>query len=503
MRVLFLTSRFQGGYGVSLVVKKQVMGLLERGAKDVFVATPDASPSRKSPIRLLSIGMDDQSTASAILKVRPDIVVVHTPPYYSHVARFHQLETIKIAYDHGEPFPSFFEGEDRLLREAENIRKLLAIKAFHMHICISEFIKRISGFDRSTVLYNGADHITEEESKGPRRDIREILHLGSNAFIVSNLSRIGEGESKYKGFDIFKEVKRRLSLIIGENKAVFLLCGKLAPGGRAIQKDLEASGIQVLTDLNEDLKRAVLRQSDLFFSPSLWEGFNLPLVEAQYLGAPALALSTAAHPEVCPFHFPSVDELVQYVAAVYRNPALREKHAATCRDFVQARFRWKANAGQLLGIMTEAVANKQLPLLSGDRQGELCAVSRASDKAVLERHLHRIGLDASVEKGRFTGAFRIAPRTAKPLKISIIIPSRDRPSMLAKCISSILEKSTYRNFELIVIENGSSDPEIFNLYSDLEKTAGVRVIEWKALFNYSAVNNFGCETCGRRRCFCS
>ncbi|MCD7863970.1 MAG: glycosyltransferase family 2 protein [Lachnospiraceae bacterium] len=79
-------------------------------------------------------------------------------------------------------------------------------------------------------------------------------------------------------------------------------------------------------------------------------------------------------------------------------------------------------------------------------------------------------------------------------KISIVIANKDHAVDLRRCITSIYEKSTYDNWEIIVVENGSTEEEIYRYYRELEDGDGkVRIVKWQSTdsFNYSAVNNFG------------
>lgn len=87
--------------------------------------------------------------------------------------------------------------------------------------------------------------------------------------------------------------------------------------------------------------------------------------------------------------------------------------------------------------------------------------------------------------------FRIKYEVIGDPKVSIVIPNRDHLSDLRRCLTSIMEKTTYSNFEIIIVENNSVTDEIFAYYRELQENAAVRVITYKGDFNYSRINNFG------------
>ena len=75
--------------------------------------------------------------------------------------------------------------------------------------------------------------------------------------------------------------------------------------------------------------------------------------------------------------------------------------------------------------------------------------------------------------------------------ISVIIPSKDHINDLELCISSIEEKTTWKNYEIIIVENNSVEKETFVYYETLKnRYPNVRILTWKKEFNYSAINNF-------------
>lgn len=112
-------------------------------------------------------------------------------------------------------------------------------------------------------------------------------------------------------------------------------------------------------------------------------------------------------------------------------------------------------------------------------------------KRAVQAHLERMGVNGTVTSRKDMGFYRVQyPVEGNPL-VSIIIPNKDEKDTLERCIRSIREKSTYRNYEIIIVENNSTTQEIFDFYKELEKDEQIRVVYWKEGFNYSKLNNFG------------
>jgi GT2 family glycosyltransferase len=112
----------------------------------------------------------------------------------------------------------------------------------------------------------------------------------------------------------------------------------------------------------------------------------------------------------------------------------------------------------------------------------------AGKRAVAE-HLARLGVDASVHDGPILGTYQVIYHLRTQPLVSIIIPNKDQVALLSRCVES-LGKSSYANFELLIVENGSQSPETHAYYRELRKQPHVRVLEWTRPFNYAAVNNF-------------
>ncbi|MBE7092980.1 MAG: glycosyltransferase family 2 protein [Clostridiales bacterium] len=118
-------------------------------------------------------------------------------------------------------------------------------------------------------------------------------------------------------------------------------------------------------------------------------------------------------------------------------------------------------------------------------------IMAAAHKA-LEDHLERIGIKGKVEDSRYCSAYRIKYDIVGEPLVSILIANKDQKKTLEVCINSIYEKTTYKNFEIIIIENNSTKQETFDYYEELKaKYENLKVVCWEDKFNYSAINNFG------------
>ncbi len=134
-------------------------------------------------------------------------------------------------------------------------------------------------------------------------------------------------------------------------------------------------------------------------------------------------------------------------------------------------------------------------------------------KGAVAEHLRKHGFDHfQIQSTRaFETIFRIRYEIKGNPKVSIVIANKDHREDLERCITSIREKSTYDNYEIIVVENNSDSAEIKNYYSKLlgydyeaavagaegrkpvltSEDGSLKVVVFDGAFNYSAVNNLG------------
>ena len=112
-------------------------------------------------------------------------------------------------------------------------------------------------------------------------------------------------------------------------------------------------------------------------------------------------------------------------------------------------------------------------------------------KEAIEEHLKRCQTEGEVSLTDNLGFYRVKYKISGNPLISILIPNKDQKETLDKCLRSIEKLTDYDNYEIIIIENNSTEKETFEYYNEISKKEKIRVIYWQGEFNYSAINNFG------------
>lgn len=128
--------------------------------------------------------------------------------------------------------------------------------------------------------------------------------------------------------------------------------------------------------------------------------------------------------------------------------------------------------------------------LQGEGWGE--GTAHHSGKRALAAYFEGSGI--TVEDGPAPGLYRIKhPLPAQPPLVSIIIPTRDRVEILKKCIESILQKTDYENWEMLVVDNQSVEPQTHTYFEQIQRDTRIKVIRYEKPFNYSAMNNYAVQ----------
>lgn len=149
--------------------------------------------------------------------------------------------------------------------------------------------------------------------------------------------------------------------------------------------------------------------------------------------------------------------------------------------------------------LTDRIAHIARPLYSWRKvPGSVARSSSAKDfayeaaKRAIGSALARRGMRAEVLDGKLKGYYRVKYALPETPKVAIVIPTRDKVDMLKACVDSIRGRSTYTNYEIIIIDNQSAAPETLEYLDSFDG----RVIRYPHKFNYSAQINLGVREAG-------
>ncbi|MBI1472915.1 glycosyltransferase [Escherichia coli] len=109
----------------------------------------------------------------------------------------------------------------------------------------------------------------------------------------------------------------------------------------------------------------------------------------------------------------------------------------------------------------------------------------------VQEYLERNNIAAQVEEAK-QGMLMLRVKYNLPKQlplVSIIIPTRNAKALVKQCIDSIFEKTTYSNFEIILVDNGSDDPSSLDYFAELNERDNIRVVRDDGNFNFSRLNN--------------
>ena len=116
----------------------------------------------------------------------------------------------------------------------------------------------------------------------------------------------------------------------------------------------------------------------------------------------------------------------------------------------------------------------------------------AAAKRAVAAHLARTGAKGTVTDGLFPSTYKVEYAVEGAPLVSILIPNKDHTGELAKALDSIFAKTAYPHYEIIIIENNSTEEKTFRYYEALQTAhENCRVVRYEGGFNFSAINNFG------------
>ncbi|MGK5086817.1 glycosyltransferase family 4 protein [Bdellovibrionota bacterium FG-2] len=346
--ILFLTQRMRMGFGVSVVIDELARRLVARGYS-VAVGCYDVETQASTPYPVHLIEPTVDSVRDLALKFDQPILVPQASPFFEICG--HLSGDFDVwAWEHGDPTPSFFDHDAAERTKIQEDKRIHCYPKFRGVIASSEFLRTDIDFAPATVIYLASDHVPDVGSK----NLQDFPLERNRPLRVGTLMRLGKGEAFYKGNELFLKVCEALHA----RKVPVELC-VMGRGTEEDAQEFEAQGIRVLLNAPDHKKAEYLRNLDVFLSCSIWEGFNLPVTEAQALGTLSLAFDAGSHPEVCPFLFSHVDEMVEFICEMHLNRGLLNEYSRMTYHFVRGKFGWDRTVDAFLNTLGLAILPAQ------------------------------------------------------------------------------------------------------------------------------------------------
>ena len=273
----------------------------------------------------------------------------------------------------------------------------------------------------------------------------------------------------------FHNLKENLGIAENTNRALAMAKGEftglldhddlLAPN--ALYEVVKALQEHPLADVLYTDEDKVTTELDEHFQPHLKPDFNLDLLRSNNY--------------IC--HFFVVRSSIVEKTGGFR----REFDGAQDYDFI---FRCTENAREVVHVPEILYHWRTHKASTADNPASKMYAFEAGKRAI-EANLLRTGTKGVVSHTQDLGFYRVKyPVQGQPL-VSVIIPNKDEKETLQTCLEMLEKNTSYRNFEIIIIENNSTTEEIFKYYKELSSDPRIRLLRWGKEFNYSAINNFG------------
>lgn len=427
VRIAILTERMLAGFGADLVLHEIAQGLSGRGYEvDVFASVNDGTYKNSDyDIKSLPVPASSffpryeknaQRQIKRILARDYHAILVGTFPYFSLIPALSEV-TPCLAIEFGVCLTTGFSlwAKSNFAYMKHCQEKVYFPKAKRI-IAISNFLKSQlpeALQAKTDVIYCGANHYRPEpaprmQAEKDREEFRKQLGVKPDEVVALYVGRVNAEGQPYKGTAELIQIYERMKPL-----ADF----RLVMTGRGTGNDaelLERHGILPYLNVMPSEMPTIYESCDIFVTCSKWEGFGLPLIEAQYFGKPFVAYRIGAHPEIgktgeTGLLVQSRQEFIEALTGLVQNRTLRSELGENGKRWARM-FTWEKAVDEYDRVINEALDTRRTVAASKWIQPPLVSVVLVNYKAPME--------------------------------------------MLEQCIES-LSQQTIANLEIIVVDNGS------------------------------------------------
>ncbi|GEM_PF-536613 len=524
IKITFLTDRMIKGHGVDLVVDRVADGLAAKGyLAEVYANHVDETFTNRKSYRIFKlppIGLGNffileqrvRKFADFFNSKDTDLFIIQSFPFYSLIPK---LKKPCLVVDHGiistEGLPLKRRIFHKYMQVTQNLSYFRKAKKV---VCVSKYLlSQLPPYIRkkAIVIYNGVDHYAHAQFEDTFTDkelilesseieqFRESLGLKEDDILLLYVGRLNLTNQPYKGLAELVDIFQQVSF---ENNKIKLLA--VGYGSRNDEELLKNEGILCIANAPESTMPLIYSACDIYTTCSKWEGFDLPVGEAQYFGKPVICYNIGAHPEVMVegktgYIVSTKDEFTKRIIELSKNSQLRKLMGKNSKEFVK-KFYWK-NSIESYDIEIKKILEKSSSLhakffteTSFDSKNDSKSSSISDEEndnksgnrntnEITDKNPDEIGIKSESKSetesiNKSTSSENMSRQTAPDQdttlaltpekapnfssetsykKVSIIIVNYNSSYWaLKECIDSLLDQ-TYKNIEIIIFDNNSSN----------------------------------------------
>jgi len=436
INIAFITDRMIKGHGVDLVVDRLADGLAREGYHTKVYCNyfDETFTNRKSygieRLHYFKPAANPIIYEQRIRRLVPylnskqvDLFIIQSFPFYSLIPK---LNAPVLAVEHGVVSVTDMPLKRKLkFKYMYHSQNMSYFKKAEGLITVSKYLLGclpLSLRKKASFIYNGANHYKMKDvSSSEVADFRESMGVSADDILLLYVGRLNLTNQPYKGL---AELVSIYQDIYQKHTNIKLLA--VGFGSKNDEEYLKNQGILAIGNAPEEQMPLLYSSCDIYATASKWEGFDLPIAEAQGFGKPTISYNIGAHPEVSRnghtgYIVDDYQEFKEKLEILLLNPDLREKMGREAKEYAKE-FTWENSVKNY-----DHYIKKMLSLKDTDIQPK--------------PHINRY-------------------KTAKSKDVSVVIVNYNSSyQVLNECLQS-LTKQTHKEIEIIIFDNNSSNKEM-------------------------------------------
>ncbi|MHB1377255.1 MAG: glycosyltransferase, partial [Candidatus Humimicrobiaceae bacterium] len=478
INVVFVTDRMILGHGVDLAIDKIAAGLCKSGYDcEIYCNNFDETFKKQRPFKLKRLpNITSRSTIDLESKIKKtelilnnqgaDIFIINSFPFYGLAGH---LNKPVISINYGVILTQALPLKRKLFYKymdfSQNyfyFRKSSAVISISSYLNnkLPAYLRKKSGY-----IHLGSDHYIETEiSEQQIKEFRSSFDVKEDDCLLLYVGRLNPANQPYKGT---KELIELFHLSSSQNSRIKLMMVGFGSGNDEIA--IRNEGVLSITNAPWEMMPLIYSSCDIYATCTKWEGFDLPVVEAQSFGKPSICYNLCAHPEISKdsetgFLVNTKEEFLSRILELSSDITLRNKMSLSAKKNSKS-FTWEKTVYQYDRII------KKILGISGHDFNLPGSLNEVKKEAVSSKNIagskHNILNIADNDSEIIPDKASPGNKNASAPDVSVIIINYNSSlSCLRECIQS-LQSQTYRKIEIIVFDNASTNSVIDSLPASL------------------------------------